>query len=229
MEQAELIKATRAECGKVTATEELEDEDVVREANWILKRIDERIVDRKLRFFESTNGEREYDVHADTVRVQKVFPSDTQIEELMELGTHHSSDIDPDAEDYYLFPSLYTIRLQRRIRGLPSLKWEWNAIRRKVVIDPHPLQDGDKYWYISVERANWTLENVPDDFEELLVTGTAWKCIEIVLLKRSDLGGIIREGGYTDYPAPAMREFITGKKDEFFSLLNLKAQLYGSK
>jgi len=109
------------------------------------------------------------------------------------------------------------------------LKWDWNAIRRKIIIDPAPTQAGDKYWYISIERVSWILDNLPDDFEELLVTGVAWKCLEIVLLKRSDLGGIPREGGFIDYPASALRSFIDSKKDEFFDILKLKSNLYGSR
>lgn len=229
MEDDVLITAIKSECGKVTATEELDNDDIIRQAGFILKRIDERITDRRLRYFEGEKDEREYAPHADTVRVQKVYPSDTQESDTMELGTHHREAVDPDASEYYLFPSLYAIKMQRRIRGLPEQKWEWNAIRRKIVIDPAPTIAGEKYWYISVERVSWTLDALPEDFEELLVVGVAWKCLEIVLLKRSDLGGIPREGGFVDYPATAMKSFIDDKKEEFFSILRIKAMIYGSK
>jgi len=228
MENSELTAAVRAECGKVTAEEELDNSDITREGEWILKRIDERITDKKLRSFTGTTDEREYDPHANTVRVQKVYPSDTTLSDTIELGSHHKAASDPDTSEYYNFPSLYVISLQRRIRGLPALRWEWNHIRRKVIIDPAPTQDGDTYWYISIERVEWTVGALPADFEELLVTGVAWKCLEIVLLKRSDLGGIQREGGYIDYPASSMRDFVVDKKDSFFRQLKFKAQTYGA-
>lgn len=229
MEGDVLVTAIKSECGKITSSEELHDDDILRQSEYILRRIDERITDRKLRSFDSIKDEREYDPHADTVRVQKVYPSDTSDSNTMTLGTHHKEVTDPEASEYYLFPSLYAIKMQRRIRGLAELKWEWNAIRRKIVIDPAPTIADLKYWYISVERVTWTLDNLPVDFEELLVVGIAWKCLEIVLLKRSDLGGIPREGGFVDYPASAMKGFIDSKKEEFFNILRLKAMIYGSK
>ena len=229
MDDSELVAAVRAGCGKVESEEELDDKDIIRESGFILKRIDERITDRVLRYVESIANEREYDPHANTVRVQKVYDSDTLVSDTMVLGSHHREEFDPDTSEYYSHPSLYVIRMQKRIRGLPSLKWDWNAIRRKIIIDPAPTQAGDKYWYISIERVSWILDNLPDDFEELLVTGVAWKCLEIVLLKRSDLGGIPREGGFIDYPASALRSFIDSKKDEFFDILKLKSNLYGSR
>lgn len=229
MEDDVLITAIKSECGKVTATEELDNDDIIRQANYILKRIDERITDRRLRSFDGVKDEREYSPHADTVRVQKVYPSDTQGSDSMILGTHHKQQFDPDVSEYYSHPSLYVIAMQQRVRGLPKLSWEWNAIRRKIIIDPAPTVAGEKYWYMSVERVSWTLDALPEDFEELLVVGVAWKCLEIVLLKRSDLGGIPREGGFVDYPATAMKSFIDDKKEEFFSILRIKAMIYGSK
>jgi len=228
MTPAELYAACRAECGKIASEEELADADILRASDYILKRIDEQITDKKLRSFTGVADEREYSPHENTVRVQRVYPSDTQDADNMILGSHHKGEFDPDAEEYYLFPSLYAIKLQRRIRGLPALSWDWNHIRRKIIIDPMPSEDGDKYWYISVERVEWTLVKLPTDFEELMVTGTSWKCLSIVLLKRSDLGGISRGGGFVDYPASAMKGFIDDKKEEFFSLLKLKSALYGS-
>lgn len=229
MEESDLYAAVRAGCGKIEGNEELEDIDILRESVFIMKRIDERITDRVLRYFEGEINVREYDPHANTVRVQKVYDSDTLESDTMVLGSHHREEFNPDTSEYYLFPSTYIIRMQRRIRGLPSLQWGWNAIRRKIIIDPMPSQTGDKYWYISVERTGWTLANIPEGFEELLVTGCVWKCLEIVLLKRSDLGGIQREGGFVDYPASAMKGFIDTKKDEFFDTLKLKSNLYGSR
>lgn len=227
MEESELITAVRAACGKVSSDEELEDADIIREGGWILQKIDERITDRKLRSFTGTKDEREYDAHENTVRVPKVYPYDSRISDTVFSGTQHGAVADPETSEYYLFPSLYAIEKQRRIRGLPALQSRWNHIRRKIVIDPAPTQDGDTYWYVSIERVNWTLANLPGDFEELLVTGTSWKCLSIVLLKRSDLGGIQREGGFVDYPASALRSFIIDKKDDFFDTLRRKSQLYG--
>lgn len=228
MESSELITAVRAEVGKVSNVKELDDTDITREGSYILKRIDERITDRVLRSFEGEEDVREYDPHANTVRVQMVIPSDTQDEDLMILGTHHKAETDPDSSEYYLFPSLYVIKQQRRYKGLPALKWEWNAIRRKIIIDPAPSSDGDNYWYISVERVNWTLDALPVDFEELLITGVSWKCLEIVLLRRSNLGGVLREGGFVDFPATRMKTWVDSKRDEFFRILRLKSMLYSS-
>ena len=228
MISADLISAVRSECGKVSNDEELEDTDIPREEGYILKRISARITDKRLRNFLSVEDQREYDVHADTIRVQKVFPIGSE-ELLTSLGTHHRGESLNDAEEYYLFPSLYVIELQRRIRGLPTVRSEWNHIRRKVAIDPAPTQSDNKYWYMSIESANWTLANLPEDFEELLVTGTAWKCLSIVILRRSNLGGIQRSGGMIDYPASSLKGFIDDKKDEFHKTLELKSFLYGAK
>ena len=228
MTPAELIIAVRSSCGKVESDTELEDTDITREGNWILKIIDERIVDKKLRSFTGVANEREYSVHDNTVRVQKVFPYDSYTEDTMFSGSPYGPAISSTGvSENFLFPSLHVIERQRRIRGLPSLRYQWNHIRRKVVIDPAPTQDGDTYWYISIERVGWTLPLLPVDFEDLLVTGTSWKCLSIVLLKRSDLGGIQREGGFVDYPASSLRNYITDKKDDFYDILRRKVQLYG--
>ena len=230
MEDGELIAAVRSECGKVDDSDTLGDADVLRESNWILKRIDEKITDRIVRSFDGKADQREYDPDDNTVRVQKVFPSDTLGSDPMNFGPQYGRAVfDPEASDFYLWPSLYAIAQQRRIRGLPQFRWEWNHIRRKIIIDPMPTVDDEKYWYVSVERVDWTLANLPVDFEELLVTGTAWKCLEIVLLKRSDLGGIQREGGFVDYPASTLKPFVDDKRDAFYDTLRMKVQLYGVK
>lgn len=223
--------AVKAECGKIQSDTELDSNDISREGVFILKRIDERITDKRLRSFAGKADVREYSPHADTVRVIKVYPSDTQFDDQMVLGTHCAQSFDASAgvDERYLWPSLYAIDLQRRVRGLAPLKWGWNHIRRKITIDPMPTQDGDNYWYMSVERVNWTLANLPSDLEELLVTGAVWKCLEIVLGRRSNLGGIHREGGFVDYPAASLREWVNAKKDEFRNMLELKAAIYGSK
>ena len=103
MDQSELILATRAECGKVSSTEELADADILREQIYILRRISARITDKKLRSFLGEADEREYDVHENTVRVQKVYPSGSG-DLLTSLGTHHRAGGINNAEEYYLFP-----------------------------------------------------------------------------------------------------------------------------
>lgn len=227
MEDSELIAAVRAECGKVDDTATLGDADVLREGNWILKRIDEKVTDSKVRSFDGIKDEREYDPHDNTVRVQRVFPSDTVTSDTVVLGSHHKEAFDPEASDFYLWPSLYVIKQQRRIAGLPPFRWDWNHIRRKIIIDPMPTVDGDKYWYVSIERVNWTIADLPEGFEELLVMGVTWKCLEIVLLKRSDLGGVQRGGGFVDYPASTLKPFVDDKRDAFYDTLRMKVQLYG--
>jgi len=226
VEQSDLISVVRAECGKVTNIEELEDTDILKQAGFILTRIAEKVVDREVRYITSEANVREYDVHANTVRVQDVIPSDTQGSDTMELGSHHRAEFDPESSELYQWPSLHVIKLQRRIRGLPPIHFEFSPVSRKLKIDPMPSQAGIKYYYWSVEKTYWTLVNLPNDFEELMATGTAWKCMEIIIMKRSNLGGIMRGGGLVDFPATRMRIFITAKRDEFFDSLKQKSMIY---
>jgi len=236
MTSEELELAVKSECGKIQSDTELDNDDIAREGGYMMVRIDEKITDKRLRCFVGVANEREYSPHDDTVRVTKVYPSDTQLDDKLVLGSHHSAgsglggaDLDDSIIDPYLWPSLNSIDRQRRVKGLPALSWGWNHIRRKITIDPMPFQDGDNYWYKSVERSNWTLANLPSDLEELIVTGTVWKCLEIVLGQRSQLGGIHREGGFVNYPAGSLGDWVVRKKDEFFDLLKFKAAIYGSK
>jgi len=233
MTSVELALAVNAECGKIQSELELASADIAREGGYILQRIDERITDRRLRSFVGTIDIREYSPHANTVRVIKVYPSDSELDDRMVLGSASagasgSESLDDSVTDPYLWPSLNSIDRQRRVRGLPNLVWGWNHVRRKITIDPAPFQTGDNYWYMSIERANWTLADLPVDLSELIVTGTVWKCLEIVLLQRSQLGGIHREGGFANYPAAALGDWIERKRTDFFDLLELKAALYGS-
>ncbi len=231
MTDAELRLAVNAECGKVASELELANADIDREGGYILQRIDERITDKRLRSFVGTINIREYSPHADTVRVTKVYPSDTQLDNELILGSASVGDtnVGDTVIDPYLWPSLNSIDRQRRVRGLPDLVWGWNHVRRKITIDPAPYQSGDNYWYMSVERANWTLGDLPVDLSELIVTGTTWKCLEIVIFFRSNLGGIHREGGFANYPAATLGDWVERKRTDFFDLLTLKAALYGSK
>jgi len=231
MTDDELRLAVNAECGKISSEIELASDDIDREGGYILQRIDERITDRQLRSFVGTINIREYSPHTDTVRVTKVYPSDTQLDNRLILGSASAgvSNVDDTVVDPYFYPSLNSIDRQRRVRGLPNLVWGWNHVRRKITIDPAPYQSGDNYWYQSVERSNWTLANLPADLEELIVIGTTWKCLEIVILQRSNLGGIHREGGFANFPAAVFGDWIERKRTDFFDLLALKAALYGSK
>jgi hypothetical protein len=145
-------------------------------------------------------------------------------EDLMVLGGYKAEE--SEANEYYNFPSLWAIRMMRRIRGLPRIRFEFNPVEKKLKIDPYPENTGDKYWYISIEKSDWTLAKLPSDFEELLVTGTVWKCLEIIALKRSTLGGVLRAGGFVDYPASSLKQFIDSKKDAFFTELDVKSMLY---
>ncbi|TET09095.1 hypothetical protein E3J84_05515 [Candidatus Aerophobetes bacterium] len=88
-----------------------------------------------------------------------------------------------------------------------------------------PTEAGDKYWYTSVERSDWTLGNLPEGFEELLVLGTSWKCLEILALKRSSLGGVIRDGGFVTYPSTELKLFVDQYRDDFHAELKLKSKL----
>jgi len=233
MTEEELQLAVKSECGKIQSDTELDDDDIAREGGYMLMRIDEKITDKQLRCFVGVANQREYSPHDDTVRVTKVYPSDTQLDNRLILGTASAGASAGDPSDLvidpYLWPSLNSIDAQRRVKGLPKLTWGWNHIRRKITIDPMPFQDGDNYWYKSVERSNWTLANLPSDLEELIVTGTTWKCLEIVLGQRSQLGGIPREGGFVNYPAGSLGDWVERKKTEFLDMLKLKTALYGSK
>ena len=226
MTESDLISVVRAECGKVTNIEELEDTDIIKQSEFILTRIAEKVVDREVRYITSEKDVREYDVHDNTIRVQGVIPSDTQSLNTMELGSGGSAEFNPDAGEYYNWPSLHVIRLQRRILGLAEINFEFNPVRRKLKIDPMPTQAGLKYYYWSVEKTYWTLANLPNDFEELMATGTAWKCLEIIILKRSNLGGIMRGGGFVDFPATRLQPFINAKRDDFFDGLEQKSMIY---
>lgn len=226
MEIQELHKAVRAELGKIPTdnTVDIEPADILREADYILREIGTFLPEKVLRFITSVAQEPLYDVHDNTMRVQKVYRWDTIDEDLMKLGSISTDEA--DASEYYNFPSLWTIRQLRRLRNLPRVKHEWHPIGRKLKIKPTPDSTGLKYWYISIEKSEWTLANLPLDFEMLFVTGVAWKCLEIVALRRSDLGGVIREGGFVTYPSTELKKFVDSKRDSFYADLKVKAMLH---
>jgi len=224
MTDAELIAAARLKCGKLTNDKELGDSDVLAEGAKILRKIAEWITIRVHRYITSEADVREYSTHANTIRVPKVFQWDeAEDKNTMVLGGYKVSEV--DASEGYNFPSMKIIDRMRRVAGLPRIRHEFDPINKKLKIDPMPTETGNKYWYTSVERSDWTLANVPEDFEELLVTGTAWKCLEIVALKRSGLGGVIRDGGFVTYPSTELKLFVDQYRDDFHAELKLKSKL----
>ena len=228
MTEEELIASVRARCGKVSiAMGELDDADITREGNWILKKIAERITVKKIRSITSEANEREYDVADETLRVQKVYPPGSIDEnKLSDPDAYgHISSQNIVGSEYY-WPSEYLIRMMRKIRGRTKIKGTFNFATRKLAIDPYPETTGDKYWYISVEKNQWTLLNVPEDFEDIATTDVRSQGLTIIALKRSTLGGIQREGGFVDYPTHRLKKFTDEYRDEFYEDLILKAKLY---
>jgi hypothetical protein len=222
--ETDLSQGVRAECGKAASTAELEDTDIRRESQFILNRIAEMIPVKTLRYITSIASTSDYDVNASTVNVRKVFQWDDVDSNLMVLGGYKANEAGRD--ELYNFPSLWAIEQFRRLRGMPKIRFEFHPVQRKLRIIPTPSQTGDKYYYISVEHALWTMATLPDEFKELVLLGTTWKCLEIILLKRSNLGGVLRDGGFVDFPAISMKGYIEQKKADYEELLKRKAMLY---
>jgi len=222
--ESDLIAAVRAGCGKVAGAIELADADIQREEAFILNRIAETIPVKTLRYITSTAYVSDYDVNVATVNVRKVFQWDSVDNDLMVLGGYKADEVDRD--ELYNFPSLWAIEQFRRLRALPKLRSEFHPISRKLRIIPTPTQTGDRYYYISIEHAAWTMATLPSEFKEVLTTGVVWKCFEIIILKRSTLGGILRDGGFTEFPAISMKGYVETKKNDFLELLNRKAMIY---
>jgi len=226
MEESVLIDAVRAEVGKVTSTSgELPDVDIQRQYPWILDIIADRITIKKLRSFTTVKNQRRYSVSTSTRRVSKVYPPGTIDEEILDLGDRIVRDF-AEGNEYYNFPSMWYIKMARKVRGRSRFKWSFDAIEREILVDPKPDEAGDTYWYVSIEKSKWTLTNLPSDFEYLVVVGTAWKALEQIALRRNSLGGIQRSGGMVDYPASSLNSYIERKKSDFFTELNTKALLY---
>jgi len=226
MTEVQLISYVRSKCGGITSNMgELDDTDITSNASWILQKLEERITVRKIKSITSVKNQREYDVSSSTLRVQEILPWDACAEkESMVLGGYETSEI--DANENYNFPSLWKIRMMKRMRGLANITCDFDPINRKIRIDPAPDEGGKKYWYVSIEKSQWTLEKVPPDFEDMVVTGVSWRCLNKIALKRSRLGGIQRSGGMVDYPEARLESFIERWKKEFFDELNIKAKLY---
>jgi len=230
MESNDLISKVRIEIGKVTDTKQIADGDITKENGYILDIIAEHLPQKTLRYITSVADQRGYDVPTTVMRVKKVFPWGALEESTLDLSTSGATGTAVVAFEHesYNFPSLWTIDLMRRRRGLPKIRHSFDPINHKLYIDPYPTAAGDKYWYMAIEKADWTLANVPTDFEYLVVIGTSWKTLEVLMLNRTQLGGITRLGDTIEYPADRLKPFIDSRKDEFFSTLDMKSKSIGS-
>jgi len=229
MTTSELVAAVRAELGKLPTTNivDIHDDDIVRESGYILQRINAEIPKRVPRSVLAVANQREYSVENTTLRVQAIIPDgDLPDDDRMKLGNYIVNE--GNAGEDYMFPSLWAIKMMRHKRGLQPIWFEFNPIEKKLKIDPVPstADAGSKIWYVSVESAGWTLAATPAEFAELVITGTTWKCMHIVFLRRSTEGGILREGGRVDYPASALKAFADEFKTQFFEDLELKRRIY---
>jgi hypothetical protein len=226
MDDNVLYGAVRAELGKVENITDIGDADILREAGYILQKISAALPKKVPRYITSVANQREYDVNLATIRVQALISNEeVSADDQMKLGSYLINET--QANEDYNFPSLWVIKMMRRRRALPNLRFDFNPIERKLKIDPVPEEDGQRYWYISIESAGWTVSATPTEFEELLITGTVWKCLQIVFLRRSTEGGIMRDGGRVDYPASFLKGYADSAKEEFFETLKLKQMLYG--
>ncbi len=231
-EQA-LIDAVRLELGKIPVENVVDilDADIIAENGRVLKLIADKITKKVLRSLTTIAYTDVYPVNDNTLRVAEVYPSNV-------LSATSDGFNDPamtgiivntgsdDPENAYEFPSLATIDALRRRRGTQRLRFEYDPIARTVRIIPMPVVVNVPVWYLSVEKSSWTLATVPEDFQVMMLDGTVWRCLEVVMLRRSQEGGIQRSGGQIDYPADRMKPFIDGRKSEFEKALDGKAMLY---
>lgn len=234
MEVADLRIAIYAKCGKLESDiSELEDSDITRESGWILNIFKEKFPSVRLRYIESVDESAreyedrgEYDVDDLTRRVKQVFPWDAIEEAYTDPAMTGAVVGVTQGDEYFNWPSLYTINMQRKQKGLPRFRWHFDNVRRKLRIDPYPSSAGDKYWYFSVENTDWTIAKIPTEFDEMFVTGVTWKIVEQLAMARSRLGGIQREGGFVIYPATEIHNIAQDYKKEFFADLRLKTKLW---
>ena len=230
MTDINLITAVRAALGKLpeTNTVDIENEDILREAAFILSRISSHITKKVLRSITTEAGTRDYDVDENTRRVQAVLSSE-EVEDSFGDETWTSivsSQSGNDPVNSYNYPSLRVINQMRRRRSLSRYSFTFHPVEKKLKLDPTPSQSGETIWYLSIEPEDWTLNNVPVEFEELLVTGTTWKCLNIVALRRSTEGGIERGGGRVDYPADSLLRAAEKLKEDFYDELDIKVRLF---
>ncbi len=234
MDASAVIIAVYAKCGKLESDiSELEDSDIAREYEVILGIFKERFPIIRLRYIESVvetardyEDRGEYDVNALTRRIKQVFPSDAIEDAYTDPAMSGKIVGATQGDEYYNWPSLWKINMQRKQRGLPRFRWHFDGIRRKLRLDPYPSSSGNKYWYFSVENADWTLVKMPAEFNDLLVLGTTWKAVEQLAMARSRLGGIQREGGFVIYPATEIHNIAKDYKKEFYDELRLKSKLW---
>ena len=127
----------------------------------------------------------------------------------------------------YEFPSLWKIKMMRKMRGLPRVIHEYDPINRKLKIDPSPTEDGIKYFYKSVDKTKWVLDKIPEDFIEMVVVGTTWKSLSQVALVRSRLGNVSRDtGGRLSGAGTGLNYYVEEKKKEFDEALRVKSMIY---
>jgi len=234
MEEIALTAAVYAKCGKLTSDEsELEDTDIARESGWILNIFKEKFPSVRLRYIESVDESArdyedrgEYDVNSLTRRVKQVFPWDAVEQAYTDPAMSGKVVGVTQGDEYYNWPSLWKINMQRKQEGLPRFRWHFDAIRRKLRIDPYPSSAGNKYWYFSVENTNWTIANMPAEFDDIFVIGTTWRIIDQIAMARSRLGGIQREGGFVTYPATELHNIAKDYKKEFYDELRLKTKIW---
>jgi hypothetical protein len=190
--------------------------------------IGEKITIRTLRYITSVANEREYSVPSAVLRVVKVFKWDSSFGNYLsvtDMGATHRPGTGEGSE-YYHFPSTWTIDMMKKIRGLSRVRHEFDPINRKLRIDPYPEEAGTKYYYISADKSKWTLDDLPQDFEELVAMGCTWKCTEQIAMKRSELGGVMREGGRVSYPASELWAIARDMKEDFYNELDTKSMIY---
>jgi len=228
MTEANLILAVRAGIASTSGMAEVDDADIQRIYPWVLERIGEKITIRALRYITSVANEREYSVPSAVLRVVKVFKWDSSFGNYLtvtDMGATHRPGT-TEGSEYYHFPSTWTIDMMKKIRGLSRVRHEFDPINRKLRIDPYPENAGVKYYYISADKSKWTLDDLPQDFEELVVMGCNWKCVEQLAMKRSELGGVMREGGRVSYPASELWAIAKDMKEDFYDELDTKSMIY---
>jgi len=234
MIEADLILAVRNNCGKLQEnTEELEDTDITSYSGRTLSKIAEYCPIVRLRYIESVDetvrdfaDRGEYDVHANTNNVIKVFPWDSIEERYTDPAMSGTIIGVSKGDEYYNWPSLWRINAQRKQRGLSRFRWRYDRIRGKLIISPYPNNAGDKYWYFSIENDEWTLANLPTEFEDLHISGITWRALEQVAMARSRLGGVHRDGGFVVYPATEIHRIAQDYKDEFMQELKRRSKLW---
>jgi len=227
---ADLVVAVRAELGNVNVDmKEVSNDDIERNSKHIIGRICDRITTKAKRYITSEENVGDYIVPEGVLRIQKVYQWDEYTTDLSNIGDVAATggvNNGITGNEYYNFPSLWKIEQLRRARGLPKVSYEFDIVTMTLTIYPTPIEDDNKYYYVSIERPQWVIGVVPTTFEGLLTTGTTWKCMEQMAMARSTLGGVMRAGGMVTYPATEIFGISEKKKKEFDTMLGIKALLY---